>query len=121
MLRDWRTRRANRRERIAGNKPRQLLLRNGSKLHLRPIQPSDDIKLLDLYERLSTRSLYHRFFTIPKPDPTYAAYLADVDAINHIALVGEIDEKIVAVGRFIRQPDSPDVAEVSFTVADAWQ
>ncbi len=91
------------------------------KLSLRPIQPSDDTKLLDLYYRLSPQSLYNRFFTIPKPDPDYAAYLANVDAINHVALIGEIDDKIVAVGRFVRKDDAPDVAEASFTVADAWQ
>jgi RimJ/RimL family protein N-acetyltransferase len=121
MFGDWRTRRANSREKVAGSKIRQLLLRNGSKLHLRSIQPGDDKKLLDLYGRLSTRSLYNRFFTIPKPDPAYAAYLAKVDGINHLALVAETDEKIVAVGRFIRKEESPDIAEISFTVADAWQ
>jgi GNAT superfamily N-acetyltransferase len=88
---------------------------------MRPIQPSDDAKLLDLYHRLSTKSLYNRFFTIPKPDSDYATYLANVDFINHFALVGEMDDKIIAVGRFIRKQDSPDVAEISFTVADAWQ
>src|SRR5262245_20025684 len=121
MFGDWRTRRANKREKIAESNHHQLLLRNGSTLRLRPIQPDDDKNLLDLYERLSARRLYNRFFTVPKPDPTYAAYLANVDGINHVALVGEINEKIVAVGRFIRKPDSPDIAEAAFTVADAWQ
>src|SRR5215467_4192685 len=88
---------------------------------MRPICPGDDTKLLDLYHRLSPHSLYNRFFTIPKPDPNYAAYLAKVDFINHFALVAEAEEKIIAVGRFIRKPETPDIAEASFTVADAWQ
>lgn len=109
------------RKKASASHQQDIVLRNCSTLRLRPIQPDDDKKLLDLYERLSARSLYNRFFTVPKPDPTYAAYLANVDGTNHVALVGEIDKKIVAVGRFIRQDESPDIAEVSFTVADAWQ
>lgn len=57
-----------------------VVLRDGSTIHLRPIRPDDATKLLDLYHRLSRRSLYDRFFTVPRADPVYAAYLANVDA-----------------------------------------
>ena len=53
----------------------RVMLRDGAVLRLRAITPEDADKLLDLYHRLSPRSLYQRFFTIPKPDPVYAAYL----------------------------------------------
>lgn len=98
----------------------RVVLRDGARLALRAIMPEDALKLLDLYNRLSPRSLYQRFFTIPKPDPIYAAYLADVDYENHFALVAEFDSKIVAVARYHRTEDAGR-AEAAFTVADAWQ
>jgi hypothetical protein len=64
----------------------EAVLSDGSRIHLRPIRPDDATRLLDLYHRLSPRSLYHRFFTIPRPDQVYARYLADVDYINHLTV-----------------------------------
>ena len=98
----------------------RLALRDGVALQLRAITPDDAAKLLDLYNRLSPRSLYHRFFTIPKPDPAYAAYLADVDYENHFALVAEFNGEIVAIARYHRT-QAQACAEAAFTVADAWQ
>ncbi|HYP29669.1 MAG TPA: GNAT family N-acetyltransferase [Blastocatellia bacterium] len=107
-----------------------VTLRDGSTMRVRPIRPEDDAKLLDLYHRLSNRSLYNRFLTVPDPDPSKAAYLARVDYHNHFALVGEVGgvgevgkapEKIIAVARYFRDSDRPDRAEAAFTVADDYQ
>lgn len=97
------------------------VLSDGSRIYLRPIRPDDATRLLDLYHRLSPRSLYHRFFTIPRPDPVYAKYLADVDYINHFALVVVCDAQIIAVARYFRRREFPNRAEAAITVADAWQ
>ena len=98
-----------------------VVLRDGSTVHLRPIRSDDAARLLDLYHRLSARSLYHRFFIVPKPDPVYARYLADVDYLNHFALVVEVEGQIIAVARYYRSRNCPTRAEAAFTVADAWQ
>lgn len=98
----------------------RVQLRDGAVLRLRAIIPEDADKLLDLYHRLSPRSLYQRFFTIPKPDPAYAAYLANVDYETHFALVAEVAAKIIAVARYHRTAVTSR-AEAAFTVADAWQ
>jgi GNAT superfamily N-acetyltransferase len=98
-----------------------VVLGDGSQIHLRPIRPKDATGLLDLYRRLSPRSLYHRFFTIPRPDPVYADYLADVDYLNHFALVAEVKGQIIAVARYYRIPECESRAEAAFTVADEWQ
>ena len=104
-----------------------VTLRDGSTMKVRPIRPDDDVKLLDLYHRLSNRSLYNRFLTVPVPDPSKAAYLAHVDYHNHFALVGEVGEvgkapgKIIAVARYFRVGGHPDRAEAAFTVADDYQ
>jgi len=97
------------------------MLRDGSSMRVRPIRPDDDIKLLDLYRRLSPQSLYNRFLTVPEPDPSKVAYLTRVDYHNHFALVGEVSDKIIAVARYFRIGDRGDHAEAAFTVADDYQ
>ncbi|HVF89110.1 MAG TPA: hypothetical protein VNH22_03520 [Blastocatellia bacterium] len=44
-----------------------VILRDGSTMRARPIRPEDDVKLLDLYHRLSSRSLYNRFLAQNRP------------------------------------------------------
>jgi len=46
----------------------EAVLRDGSRIHLRPIRPDYATRSLYLYHRLLSRSLYHRFFIIPRPD-----------------------------------------------------
>jgi hypothetical protein len=49
-----------------GTEPRHYatdaLLRDGSSIHIRAIRPDDKQRLLALFERLSSRSVYFRFF-----------------------------------------------------------
>lgn len=96
-----------------------VVLRDGSTIHLRPIRPDDGPRLLGLYQKLSEASLYFRFFVVPAPDRLKAEYLAHVDYENQFALVAESGDEIVAVGRFYRMPQAPDRAEVAFTIADS--
>jgi RimJ/RimL family protein N-acetyltransferase len=96
-------------------------LPGGERLDLRPIRPTDGPGLLDLYERLSPESLYARFLAYPTPEPTLVDYLTHVDYRDHFALVGEIDGRIVAVGRFVRDDGDPTRAEPAIVVADSYQ
>ncbi len=96
-------------------------LKDGSRLHLRPIRPDDGPELLKLYDKLSNTSLYHRFFVVPTKDASKADYLAHVDYDNQFAVVAILGGDVVAVARYHRDPNRPDHAEVAFTVADALQ
>jgi RimJ/RimL family protein N-acetyltransferase len=96
-------------------------LKDGTRLHLRPIRPDDGPRLLGLYDKLSNTSLFHRFFAVPQKDASKADYLARVDYENQFALVAELGGEVVAVARYHRDPARPDHAEVAFTVADALQ
>ena len=96
-------------------------LRDGTRLHLRPIRPDDGPRLLGLYDKLSNLSLFHRFFAVPQKDASKADYLARVDYENQFALVAELAGEIVAVARYDRDFARPDHAEVAFTVADVLQ
>jgi acetyltransferase len=96
-------------------------LPGGERVLVRPIRPSDDVKLLDLYERLSAESLYARFLAFVTPLPRFLEYLTHVDYDNHFALVAEIDGAVVGVSRFVRNAERPDIAEPAVVVADAEQ
>lgn len=96
-----------------------VVLKDGTLLHLRPIRPDDGPELLKLYDKLSNTSLYHRFFVVPPKDASKADYLAHVDYDNQFALVAAKDGELVAVARYHRDLSRRDHAEVAFTVADA--
>ncbi|HEY7574092.1 MAG TPA: GNAT family N-acetyltransferase, partial [Thermoanaerobaculia bacterium] len=100
---------------------RDIVLRSGSTLRLRPIRPQDAGQLLAFYRRLSPDSLYFRFFSLPNVDADRAAGFCRVDYDNDFALVGETAGRIVAVAHYFRLARSPERAEVAFTVEDALQ
>ena len=100
---------------------RDVVLRSGSTLRLRPIRPQDAAALHAFYRRLSPDSLYFRFFSMPSVDATRAREFCEVDYDSQFALVGEAADRIVAVAHYFRMPHHPDRAEVAFTVEDALQ
>ena len=96
-------------------------LKDGTRVHLRPIRQDEGPRLLELYDRLSPESLYFRFFAVPDKDRSKAEYLARVDYVNRYALVAEAAGDLVGVARWERDLSAPTRAEVAFTVADALQ
>ena len=103
---------------------RDLVLRDGSVVRIRPIRPDDASRLQELHSRLSVNTAYQRFFAIVKRlPPDWAHTLATVDYRRRLALVVEIDGKkgleLIAVGRYDAIDDTE--AEVAFVVQDSWQ
>jgi RimJ/RimL family protein N-acetyltransferase len=104
---------------------RELTLRDGAVVRLRPIRPDDAPRLQALHGRLSGDTAYHRFFAIVKRlPPDWARLLATVDYRRRLALVVEAptgdDPELIAVGRYDAL-DEPDTVEVAFVVQDDWQ
>lgn len=99
-----------------------ILLRDGSSLHLRPIKPDDLNPLMDFHKRLSPRSVYFRYFS-PLPDlgEDRARALTNVDYEDTFALVGELAGRLVGVARYYRDQKNHDRAEVAFLIEDALQ
>lgn len=105
--------------------PEDFDVRDGQRLRMRPLVGSDKQKLVDGLLHLSPQSRYFRFFT-EKTRFTEAelAYLTEVDGNHHYALgVAHLrpdgtEGDGVAVGRFVRLPDVPDVAEAAIAVVD---
>lgn len=97
------------------------VLKDGTRVHLRPIRQDEAPRLLELYDRLSPESLYFRFFAVPDKDRGKAEYLAHVDYVNRYALVAEVAHTLAGVARWERDLANPSHAEVAFTIADDLQ
>jgi GNAT superfamily N-acetyltransferase len=99
-------------------------LRDGSRVDIRRLRPSDAPVLASAFEQLSFESRRLRFMS-PKPELSRRelSYLTHVDGHRHEAL-GATDHDSgdgVGVARFVRLEEEPQVAEVAVTVVDAWQ
>ncbi len=99
-----------------------ILLKDGSTVHLRPIRPDDAPGLADLVSRMSRESIYHRFFRARSglTDAELEAFTV-LDYRDRMAFVVETDAHLAGVGRYARDEPGGDQAEVAFSVADEYQ
>jgi acetyl coenzyme A synthetase (ADP forming)-like protein len=105
------------------------LLRDGGSIHIRAIRPDDKQRLLDLFEHLSSRSLYFRFFqTKQRLTDEELRHFTELDFTRDAALVATLregqEEHIIGVScsfRIYENGQPTTRAEVAFTVADAHQ
>lgn len=101
-------------------------LPDGTPVSIRPIRPGDKALLADGLRRLSDDSVHKRFLS-PKHRFTSAElrYLTEVDGADHVALVAQLPadtrRRLIAVGRFVRDLDDAEAAEVAIVVGDDWQ
>jgi acyl-CoA synthetase (NDP forming)/RimJ/RimL family protein N-acetyltransferase len=103
-------------------KSADVLLSDGSAVHLRQIRPADADAIVELHSRMSERTRYLRYFSpyprIPERD---LHRFVNVDHRDREAFVIVSGPRIMAVGRYERLgPESPE-AEVAFVVEDAHQ
>mgnify|MGYP001387874268 CR=1 FL=1 len=99
-----------------------VLLRDGTTVHLRQIRPEDAPAIVDMHARFSPRTRYLRYFSpYPRiPDRDLRRFVT-VDHHDREAFVVLSGDRIVAVGRYERLgPDAPE-AEVALVVEDAYQ
>ena len=101
------------------------ILKDGTTLNIRAIQPADVDELISFVGRLSQRTSFLRFrHYLQQLSVDEARLLVNVDYDNTfalIALVGEdASERIVAIARYTRLP-AADHATTSFVVEDAFQ
>ncbi len=101
-----------------------LVLADGTRLRLRPVDADDRDGIAALFARLSPESRRRRFLG-PKHRLT-AHELTALTAIDHvrheaIAAIDQRDGSIVGVGRYAHVGDQPGAADLAVAVADAWQ
>lgn len=102
----------------------EVLLKDGSRVFLRPINVDDVERWLGFISRLSQRAKYLRFHSVPKLGRDDAIRYCTVDYDNAFAFVAEVlrnqRREIIAIGRYSRLPNKT-TAEVAFVIEDAFQ
>ena len=101
--------------------PDEILLRDGTRLLVRPIRPSDADALVALHARLSADTIYRRYFGArPHLAPADVDRFTRVDGRARFALVAIRDSDLVAVARYEGRPGELS-AELAVVVDDALQ
>jgi len=102
-----------------------ISLKNDKEIFLRPILPTDEPLLVDLFNKLSDQSRYLRFLShhhVLSEDMLY--HFTHIDYDSEFALVAVIKEDgkdaIIAVGRYMLDP-SGNFADLAIAVRDDWQ
>jgi acetyltransferase len=98
--------------------------RMGVELFIRPIRPEDAPLLVTLFDALSPRSVYLRFFTpLKRLSHSMLVRFTQIDYDREIAMVALAEspprENVLGVARIISERNLKD-AEFSVVVADAW-
>ena len=102
-----------------------VCLRNGTRVVIRPITGDDKALLARGMAALSAQSARLRFLA-PKNRLSLAElrYLTEVDQVDHYALVAVLADDpttMAGVGRWVRDREHPDAAEVAVVVGDCYQ
>ena len=97
-----------------------IVLRDGSTLHVRPVRADDAPAIRAFLDAISPESITFRFFGTPNLE-WVTSWAVDVDYRDRFALVAETGSpaRIVAHAAYIRS--SAERAEVAFLVADDFQ
>jgi RimJ/RimL family protein N-acetyltransferase len=105
---------------------RELALRDGTRILVRPILPEDKQALREGFERLSARSRYRRFLTsLEHLSDRQLRDLTEVDYVDHMAWVAvdasRPERPGIGVARYVRLPEERTAAEAAVTVLDEYQ
>ena len=108
-----------------GHYEKKVITRTGLEIFMRPIKPEDAPLLIDLYNSLSTRTRYYRFFSPLKMLPQdMLIRFTQIDYRKDMALVAlnktGPEGKMLAVARFCSKPGQSDT-EFAVVVRDVWQ
>jgi len=102
----------------------EVVLKDGSRMRLRPIKGDDVERWLAFISRLSDRTKYLRFHYVPRLGREDAIRYCNVDYRDAFAFVAEVlrerREEIIAIGRYYRLPNKT-TAEVAFVIEDPYQ
>jgi GNAT superfamily N-acetyltransferase len=103
-----------------------VVLRDGSRVLIRPLRADDRQRLRAHLEQLSRHSRYLRYHAaMPRVSERLVDYMTAVDQCDHVALVAVDEDRagqpVIGEARYVRMPTCPEVAEAAITVADEYQ
>jgi acyl-CoA hydrolase/GNAT superfamily N-acetyltransferase len=101
------------------------LVNDGTLLNFRPIHPTDEPRMRDLFYKLSEATIYYRFMGYQKRVSRQQIQdFVYIDHRNDVTILGTMPEahgeEIIAVGSYYLDQKT-NLAEVAFTVSDSWQ
>ena len=97
-----------------------VVLRDGTVAHLRPIRPSDVEGIHRFHAAQSDESIYLRFFApLRRLSDADVHRFTHVDYVDRVALVATMREDIIGIGRYDRIDARS--AEVAFNISDHFQ
>ncbi len=102
-----------------------FVLDDGTQINFRPIHPTDEPRMKELFYALSRETVYYRFMqALTRIPERQVLDFVFVDHRRDVAIVGAVPEahgdELVAIGRYYLDPVT-NRAEVAFTVRDGWQ
>ncbi|MBA4863442.1 GNAT family N-acetyltransferase [Streptomyces sp. PSKA54] len=98
------------------------LVRTGRSTFVRPIRPEDADRLVAFVGGLSRATLAYRSLgPVVRVRDDVIRRGAHVDYLNELALVALAGDEIAGLVRYVRNPEEPDHAEVTFTIRDDHQ
>jgi GNAT superfamily N-acetyltransferase len=106
--------------------PELRVLRDGTRVLVRPILPGDKERLREGLSRLSDLSRYRRcMHAVSDLTAEQLRYFTEIDYADHMAWVAldpdQPGEPGLGVARYVRLKDDPAIAEVAVTVIDSHQ
>ena len=104
-------------DRYAGD----VVVKDGLTVHIRPVRPDDNDRMMEMWNRFSPETIRMRFFAPRQMNAEQMRFFSNVDYKDRFALVAETNGRIVGVSRFDRLLGKPDVAEFAVVVEDAEQ
>ncbi len=98
------------------------VLKDGGTVRIRPMVPGDAPALQVFVQNMSVQSSYFRFFRVKRElTPKELEEFTQIDYRHDMAFVAIVDGRLVGVGRYTGAPQTPNEAEVAFTVSDDMQ
>jgi acetyl coenzyme A synthetase (ADP forming)-like protein len=111
---------AQERNRYPSHREADVVLRDGSTVHIRPARPDDRERVEDFLIGLSEESRRLRFWGLSVDISDVAAKAVDIDYENHLTLLAVDGGSVVGGAQYVRLGAAPR-AELSVSVADALQ
>jgi len=104
----------------------EVVLKDGTKVTIRPIKPTDEVLLQDFFYSHSEETIYRRYFRFVRAMPhSKAQALVNVDYKKNMAFVATLGnvgfEKIIGIARYSVDNSNPDMVEVAYIVQEDYQ
>jgi GNAT superfamily N-acetyltransferase len=104
---------------------KQLDVRGAARIgdvRIRPYGITDGPRVRRMSDRLSSASLYTRFFSgTPRIPDHYAGLLDRLDHWDREAMVGLEGDEIIGIAEYIRDTARPCRADIAVLITDPWQ